>query len=90
MNEEGIVEFDVPLGLLPAVFPPGTGERERAANVADGALMGAGEKGERMVEASPFFGGDINGNWRALSFEGEMIGGRDFGNRWSLQIGSDW
>ena len=89
MDEEGVVEFDVPLGLLPTVFPPGTGEGEGAAGVANGALVRAGEEGERVLIVAAFFGGDINRDGGTLAFEREMAGGMNFGNKWSLKIGSD-
>ena len=54
MEEEGLIEFDVPLGFLPTVFPPGSGERERATGFSDGALMGTGEESEGAVVAIPF------------------------------------
>lgn len=89
LNEEGIVEFDVPLGLLPTVFPPGSGERERAPGPANRALMGAGEKGERMVKTTSFFGGDIDGDGRALPFERELVDRGNPGDRRSFKIGGD-
>lgn len=89
LDEEGIVEFDIPLGFFPAVFPPRAGERKGAASFADGALMGAGEEGERGLVAPAFFGGDVDRDWGALAFEGEVADGVDFGDGRSLKIGSD-
>ena len=74
MEEEGVVEFDVPLGFLPAVFPPGPGERKRAAGFSDGALMGAGEESEGLLVAVPLFGGHMDRNGRAMAFQGELGG----------------
>lgn len=68
--EEGVVvELDVPLGVLPAVggVPPVTGEGEGAEGVDDGALMGAVEEGEGVVMAAAGFGGDVDGDGRAVA-----------------------
>jgi len=81
LEEEGVFEFDIPLGFLPALVPPGAGEGEGAAGFSDGALVGAGEEGEGMVEAAPFFGGDADVDGRALAVEGES------GGRWDLWAG---
>lgn len=89
MDEEGISEFDVPLGLLPAVLPPGAGEGKGAAGLSDRALIGAGEEGEGVLVMAAFFGGDVDGNWWALAFEGELTDGVDFRDRRGLEIGCD-
>ena len=54
LEEEGVVEFDVPLDLLPSVVPPRAGEGERAAGFSDGTLVGAGEEGEGAVVGAVF------------------------------------
>lgn len=68
MEEEGVVEFDVPLDLLPAVVPPRAGERERAAGFSDGTLVGAGEEGEGAVVGAVFVRGHVDRNGWAMSF----------------------
>lgn len=89
LNEEGVVEFDVPLGLLPAVFPPGAGEWVGAASLADGALVGAGEEGERVVIVATFFGGHVDLDGRALALERKVRDGVDFGDGGRFEIGRD-
>jgi hypothetical protein len=89
LNEEGVFELDVPLGLLPALVPPGAGEGERAAGLFDGALVGAGEEGEGVEEAAPFFGGDADGDGRALAVEGEGCRYWDVGAGRELEVGED-
>jgi len=79
LEKEGVLEFDIPLGFLPTLVPPGAGEWKGAAGYFDGALVGAGEEGEGVVEAAPFFGGDADVDGRALSIEGESGGRWDFG-----------
>lgn len=74
---------------MPAVFPPGAGERERAAGFEDLALVGAGEEGERMMEAAPFFGRDIDWDGGALALKGEMVDGGNVGNGRGFKIGRD-
>lgn len=68
MEEEGVIELDVPLGVLPATFPPGTGEGERATDGADLPLVRAGEDGEGVLVTAPFFGSDVDGDGWTLPF----------------------
>ena len=68
--EEGVVlEFDVPLGVLPAVggVPPVAGEGEGAEGIDNGALVGAVEEGEGVVMAAAGFGGDVDGDGGAVA-----------------------
>ena len=69
-----MVKLDIPLSFLPAVFPPGSGEWERAAGFSDGALMGAGEESERPLVAVPFFGSHVDRYGRTVAFERELGG----------------
>jgi hypothetical protein len=89
LEEEGIGEFDVPLGLLPAVLPPGAGEGEGAAGSTDLALVGAGEESEGVLVMALFFGGDVDLDGRALALEGEEADGRYFGDKRGFEIGRD-
>ena len=61
--EEGLVgELEIPLDVLPAFvgIPPGAGEREGAVGCGDGATVGTGEEGERVMMAAAEFGGDVD------------------------------
>jgi len=87
--EENVLEFDIPLGLLPVFVPPGTGERKGAAGFANGALMRAGQQGKRVEEAATFFGGDIDGDGRALPVEGKKGGRMAGGANGELEIRRD-
>ena len=89
LDEERVLQFDVPLGVLPAVFPPGTGERKGAACFVDLALVGAGEEGERVMKTASFFGRNIDWDGRALALEGEMVNGGNFGNGRGFEIERD-
>jgi len=90
LEEKGVLEFDVPLGLLPAIFPPGAGERERTASSMNLAFVGAGEEGEGMMITASFFGGDMNGNGRALSFEWKLVNWKYTRSEWGFEIRDDW
>ncbi len=68
--EEGFVrELDVPFDLLPTFVgvPPMTGERKGAVGFCDGAVVWAGEEGERVRETAVGFGCDVDGEWGAVS-----------------------
>ena len=69
------MEFDIPLGFLPTVFPPGTRERERTSGLANGALMRTGEEGERVLVATSLFGGDVDGDGRTLALKWKVVEG---------------
>lgn len=51
--------------------------------------MGAGEKSERVVVAAAFFGGDIDGDGRTLTFEGKVCAGCDVRDGRSFEVWSD-
>lgn len=87
MEEKRVLKFDIPLGLLPAVFPPGARERKWATSFMNLALVGTGEKGEWVMVTTSFFGGNIDGNGWALAFKWEMIDRWDIGDRWGFKIG---
>ena len=57
--------------------------------MADLALVGAGEESEGVVVVAAFFGGDIDPNGRALTFEGKVADGDYFGNRGCFEVGDD-
>lgn len=89
LKKEGVVEFDVPLGFLPALVPPGSGEGEGTAGFPDGALVGAGEEGEGVVKAAAFFGRDVDGDGGTLAVEGKGCGWWDAWAGRELKIGED-
>lgn len=87
MEENRVLKFNIPLSLLPSVFPPGAGERKWATGFMNWALVGTGEKGEWVMMTPPFFGGDIDGNGWALAFKWKMIDRWDIGDQWGFKIG---
>ena len=87
MKEKRVLKFDIPLGLLPAVFPPRAGEWKWATGFMNLALVGAGEKGEWVMVTTSFFGGNIDGNRWALAFKWEIIDRWDLGGYWGIEIG---
>lgn len=73
LKEKRVLKFDIPLGLLPAIFPPRAGEWKWATGFMNLALVGTGEKGEWVMVTTSFFGGNIDGNGWTLAFKREMI-----------------
>lgn len=79
LKEKRVSKFDIPLGLLPAVFPPRAGEWKWATGFMNLALVRAGEEGEWVIVTASFFGGNIDGNGWALAFKWEIIDRWDIG-----------
>lgn len=72
-EERFVGELQIPLDVLPAVggVPPVAGKREGAAGSNDAPGMRAVEEGERVMVWAAGFGGDMDGDGRAIAAEGK-------------------